>query len=159
MRVLLLASTTDRDTFPPQLGATQIVAGPDWPDAQTVDGQWLSLRTPVGEYDLAALLSKIPVDQKPHAIVCLIDASWRNRPQNLGSFEGEKTLMVMDSDHLVFPLEEMFRYISQERFERVVFLQDQNRLGQYLAELAVKTVPKEQTESLLHDHHHLSRTG
>ena len=73
MRVLLLNDSPARCPAPPRLADEQIIAGPDWPDAQTLDGKWISLRTPAGEYDLAALLAKIPAGQKPDVIVSLVD--------------------------------------------------------------------------------------
>jgi len=94
MRALLLTGTPVRPVAPLQLTADQIVAGPDWPDAQTRDGQWLSLRTPTGCYDLAAVLSKIPADQWPDLVVSLADPSGRSQPRNLNSFRGTKILLV-----------------------------------------------------------------
>ncbi len=136
MRVLLLNGSPARYMAPPQLGETQIVAGPDWPDAQTPEGKWLSLRTPVGEYDLATVLAKIPADQRPDTIVNLVDATWRNRPRNCAAFAGSTTLLIIDSAQLVFPLAELFNYTEHEKFERVVFLRSMDHLGQFLADLA-----------------------
>ncbi len=136
MRVLLLTGSPARYMAPPSSGETQIVAGPDWPDAQTPDGHWLSLRTPVGDYDLATLLAKIPADQQPDTIVNLIDATWRNRPRRFATFAGAKTLLIVDSEQLEFPLAELFSYTEHEKFERVVFLRSLEHLGQFLADLA-----------------------
>ena len=136
MRFLLLTGSPARYMAPPQLGETQIIAGPDWPDAQTLDGKWISLRTPVGEYDLATVLAKIPADQQPDAVVCLVDAGWRNMPRNLHAFPGAKTLLIFDSEQLVFPLAELFGYIDHESYERVEFLRGMDHLQQFLAEVA-----------------------
>jgi len=136
MRVLLLTGSPARYMAPPQLGESQIVAGPDWPDAQTIDGKWISLRTPVGEYDLTTVLGKIPADQQPDIIVNLVDASWRNQPRNLAVFKGTKILLVIDSDRLVFPLAELLRYRADEFHDRVVFLRSLDHLSQYLTDLA-----------------------
>ena len=57
MRALILTGSPAYARTSLQLFAEQIVAGPDWPDSQTRDGYWLSLRTPVGAYDLAELLA------------------------------------------------------------------------------------------------------
>lgn len=114
---------------PPQLAEEQIVAGPDWPDAQTPGGKWISLRTPVGEYDLAAVLAKIPADQQPDAVIALVDASWRNQPRNLVSFRGPKALLVADTHHLSSPLIGMFKYAATEPYDRIVFLYDRHHLA------------------------------
>ena len=83
MRILFLTGSPARYMAPPQLGEIQIVAGPDWPDAQSPQGQWLSIKTPVGDYNFAALLDKLPTDQQPDAVVSLVDASWRRQPRNI----------------------------------------------------------------------------
>ena len=153
MRVLLLTGSPARYLAPPQLGESQIVAGPDWPDAQTPDGLWLSLRTPVGDYDLAALLAKIPADQQPDTIVNLIDASWRNRPRNFTTFVGSTNLLIIDSEQLVFPLAELFRYTEHEKFERVVFLRSTDHLGQFLADLADESDAHETGQASVFAHH------
>jgi glycosyltransferase involved in cell wall biosynthesis len=114
---------------PPQLADEQIVAGPDWPDAQTPEGKWLSLRTPVGEYDLATLLARIPSNQQPDAVVSLVDASWRNQPRNLASFRGPKALLVADTHHLSSPLIGMFKYAATEPYDRIVFLYDRHHMA------------------------------
>jgi len=114
---------------PPRLADEQIVAGPDWPDAQTQDGKWISLRTPVGAYDLSVILARIPADQRPDAVVSLVDASWRNQPCNIASFRGPKALLVADTHHLASPLIGMFQYAATERYDRVVFLYDRHHLG------------------------------
>lgn len=114
---------------PPQLADEQIVAGPDWPDAQTPGGKLLSLRTSVGEYDLATLLARIPSDQKPDAIVSLVDSSWRNQPCNLAAFAGPKALLVADTHHLASPLIGMLRYAATEPYDRIVFLYDRHHLA------------------------------
>jgi hypothetical protein len=94
MRALILTGSPASLTSPLRVVGQQIVAGPDWPDAQTRDGLWISLRTPVGHYDLADLLSKIPADQWPDEIVCLADQTGRSQPRNLGAFAGTKTLLL-----------------------------------------------------------------
>lgn len=129
MRVLLLTGSPARYMAPPRLAAEQIVAGPDWPDAQTREGQWVSLRTPVGEYDVATVLAKIPADQRPDAVVSLVDASWRNLPRNLASFRGPKALLVADTHHLSSPLIGMFKYAATEPYDRIVFLYDRHHLA------------------------------
>jgi hypothetical protein len=94
MRALLFTGFPACPVAPLQLTAEQIVAGPDWPDAQTRDGHWISLRTPQGDYDVATVLSKIPPDQWPDLIVSLADASGRSQPRNLKCYSGTKILLL-----------------------------------------------------------------
>jgi len=129
MRALFLTGSPARYMAPPQLADEQIVAGPDWPDAQSPDGKWLSLRTPVGDYDIAAVLARIPAEQQPDAIVSLVDASWRNQPRNLAAFSGPKALLVADTHHLNSPLIGMFKYAATEPYSRIVFLYDRHHLA------------------------------
>jgi hypothetical protein len=160
MRVLLLTGSPARYLAPPQLGESQIVAGPDWPDAQTLEGKWISLRTPVGDYDLATVLDKIPADQQPGVVVSLVDASWRNQPRNLDGFNGTKILLVIDSDRLVFPLAELLRYRTEEFHDRVVFLRSLDHLSQYLTDLADEFSAHQhddERESVPHDEPRLVR--
>jgi hypothetical protein len=63
---------------PPRLADEQIVCGPDWLDAD-IGGYVTARNTPVGDYDLAAITARLPSDQQPDAVVCLVDASWRSR--------------------------------------------------------------------------------
>jgi glycosyltransferase involved in cell wall biosynthesis len=129
MRLLFLTGSRASYMAPPQLADEQIVAGPDWADAQTPEGKWISLRTPVGEYDLATVLARIPADQRPEGVVSLVDASWRNQPRNLASFRGPKALLVADTHHLSSPLIGMFKYAATEPYDRIVFLYDRHHLG------------------------------
>ena len=138
MRVLILTGTPSNHATPPQLGDTQIVAGPDWPDSQTIDGEWISLRTPVGEYDLAALVSKIPVEQRPDVLVSLVDANWRNRPRNVSSFNGKRILLHSANKDSAGIRSELFPYLGDERFDRVMLVQSQSHLKQFFADIAAE---------------------
>lgn len=129
MRILFLTGSPARYMAPPQLGEEQINAGPDWSDAHDSTGKLISLRTPVGQYDIKSVLARIPVDQQPDAIVSLVDASWRNQPCNLEAFAGPKALLVADTHHLASPLIGMFKHAASERYDRIVFLYDRHHLG------------------------------
>jgi hypothetical protein len=133
MRALILTGSADYARVSLQLMDEQIVAGPDWPDAQTLDGHWLSLRTPVGEYDLADLLAKIPAYQRPDAVVCLVDAGWRCKPRNLQAFRGPKFLVLSDQAGKEPAMGDLFAYVARENFDRVMFRRDQEQLERLLA--------------------------
>jgi hypothetical protein len=73
MRALILSSYPAGQVIIPQMADEQIIAGPDWPDAQDLEGRWRSLRAPSGIDDLDIVLSKIPDDQWPDQIIFLRD--------------------------------------------------------------------------------------
>jgi glycosyltransferase involved in cell wall biosynthesis len=129
MHILFLTGSPAHYMAPPQLGDTQIVAGPDWPDAQSPQGDWISIKAPVGDYNIAALLDKLPADQQPDAVVSLVDASWRNTPRNLAAFRGPKALLVADTHHLASPLIGMLKYAATEPYDRIIFLYDRHHLS------------------------------
>ncbi len=121
---------------PLQLADSQITAGPEFADAQTIDGRWLLLRTPVGSYDLAGLLDRIPAGQKPEAIVFLLEAGWRDAPRNFRCFGGTKILLLADSVGHESDLSRVFRFVAQEPFDRVMFLKEAAQLKRFLAGVA-----------------------
>ncbi len=94
MRALILTCSTKHPKLPLRLFEQQLVAGPHWPDAQTMHGLWRSLRTSAGDYDVAELLAKIPAIQYPDVILCLLDGHAVSRPRNLQCFPGRKILVA-----------------------------------------------------------------
>ena len=133
MRTLLLTGSPSHLQAPLQLCDSQITAGPEYADAQTIDGRWLLMRTPVGSYDLAALLARIPADQKPEAIVFLLESGWHEAPRNFRSFGGTKILLLADSVGHESDLSRVFRFVAQEPFDRVMFLKEAASLKRFLA--------------------------
>ncbi|MDQ5977542.1 MAG: hypothetical protein QG602_514 [Verrucomicrobiota bacterium] len=132
MRVLLLTGSHPIYHSLLQLSDEQITAGPEWPDAQMVDGRWLSMRTESGETDLEQLLSRIPAAQTPDAVVCVADAGWSVRPVNLRAFKGTKVLLLADRPGDKPEMSEVFRYVGGEVFDRVMFMRDQAQLARLL---------------------------
>lgn len=127
MRVLFLTGSPAHYMAPPQLGVSQINCGPDWPD-QMVEGRVVSLKTPAGAYDAGALARRLPVTQRPDAVVCLVDAARRNLPANLRVFRCPKVLLVADTHHLHAPITQMLQYAGSEPFDRIVILYDRHHL-------------------------------
>ncbi|HEX2861171.1 MAG TPA: hypothetical protein VHN79_06010 [Lacunisphaera sp.] len=74
MRALILTCSPSSRALIPHLADEQIIAGPHWPDAQDLEGRWLSLRAPTGVRELGVVLSKIPDYQWPDRIVFLHDS-------------------------------------------------------------------------------------
>lgn len=125
MRILYSTCSPASYMAPPRLADEQINCGPDWSDAN-LDGYVTALNAPLGEYDLAALAAKLPSDQQPDAVVCLVDASWRSIPRNLRAFRCPKVLLVADTHHLSAPISGMIRYAQSEAFDRIVWLYDRH---------------------------------
>jgi MoaA/NifB/PqqE/SkfB family radical SAM enzyme/tetratricopeptide (TPR) repeat protein len=125
MRILYATCSPASYMAPPRLSLEQINCGPDWLDAD-IGGYVTSRNTPLGDYDLAALAAKLPADQQPEAVVCLVDASWRSTPRNLSVFRCPKILLVADTHHLNTPISGMIRYAQNEEFDRVVLLYDRH---------------------------------
>ncbi|MBC7368197.1 MAG: glycosyltransferase [Undibacterium sp.] len=121
MRILFVTGSSARYMAPPRLAAEQVNCGPDWPD-RDIGGYVLSLATPAGDIDLAAIAAKLPGEQHPDAVVCLVDSSWRCTPRNLRAFSCPKILLMADTHHLRGPLTGMIRYAQSEPFDRVVIL-------------------------------------
>lgn len=126
MNVLFATGSAATYMAPPILGDQQVNCGPDWANEVGPDGRVRSFATPCGEYDLFALAAKLPTEQRPDVVVCLVDASWRNLPRNLAQFECPRVLLVADTHHLDSPLVNMLRYASAEPFDRIVLLYDRH---------------------------------
>lgn len=126
MRVLFATGSAASYMLPPILGDEQIMCGPDWADKREPNGRVHSLKTPVGEYDLAVIAAKLSQSQQPDVVVCLVDASLRNLPRNLAAFSCPKVLLIADTHHLTAPLMNMLRYMAAEPYDRAVFLYDRH---------------------------------
>jgi MoaA/NifB/PqqE/SkfB family radical SAM enzyme/tetratricopeptide (TPR) repeat protein len=125
MRLLFATCSPAGYMAPPRLADEQVNCGPDWLD-RDIGGYITSLNTPVGPYDLAAVAARLPADQQPEAVVCLVDASWRSVPRNLAAFKCPKILLVADTHHLNNPITDMVRYARSEPFDRIVLLYDRH---------------------------------
>lgn len=126
MRILFATCSPAGYMAPPSLGDEQVNCGPAWTDQHASDGRILSLATPPGQYDLAAIAARLPSPQKPDVVVCLVDASWRNLPRNLGAFKCPRVLLIADTHHMGSPIIGMMRYAISEPFTRRVLLYDRH---------------------------------
>ena len=120
MRVLFATGSPPAYMLPPQLGDEQVNCGPDWSDCTGADGRIVSLRTNVGAYDLAAIAAKLPADQRPDLVACLVDSSRRSLPRNLAAFKCPRVLLIADTHHLASPLIGILQYAASECFDRMV---------------------------------------
>ena len=132
MRFLFSTGSSAHYMSPPRLGDEQINCGPYMVNEE-IAGKVLSLRTPSGEYDLAKVVGRLPAEQQPDALVCLVDASWVSVPTNLQVVRGPKILLVADTHHLKRPLGGMIDYIAAQRFDRIIFLYTRHHLELFRA--------------------------
>jgi len=126
MRVLFATGSPATYMAPPRLSNDQVICGPDWADQQDESGRWQSLSTPVGQYNLAEVASRLPADQQPDVVVCLVDASRRNLPRGLAAFRCPRVLLIADTHHLQSPLLGMLHYMTSEPYTRNVILYDRH---------------------------------
>jgi len=126
MRVLFSTLSPRAYMAPPIFGDEQINCGPDWKDEKDENARYLSLATPVGSYDLALVASRLPPEQAPDLVVCLIDASRRSMPRNLAAFKCPRVVLVGDTGHMQSPLMGMLQYLSSEPYHRIVLPYDRH---------------------------------
>lgn len=103
----------------PLFSGREVFCGPDCPTVETGDG-FSSLNTPHGEYDLAAVVARLPAHQRPELIVVKADATRRNLPRGLERLPGTKVLLVGDTHHFASPLRTLLSYGSMESFDAVM---------------------------------------
>ncbi len=103
----------------PMFSEREVFCGPDCPTVETGDG-FSSLATPAGEFDLAAVVARLPAHQRPELIVVKADATRRNLPRGLDRLPGTKVLLVGDTHHFSSPLRTLLAYGAMERFDAVV---------------------------------------
>ena len=101
----------------------QIIVGPNYP--QRVEGGMVrSVNVARGRYDLAAVVSSLPVEQYPELTVVLADAFQNCVPERLAEVPGRKLLIVADTHHGNEPLQKLLAYARQEPFDQIVVTHD-----------------------------------
>lgn len=103
----------------PLFSAREVFCGPDCADLADEAGV-VSLRTPAGEYDIAAVVARLPTEQRPDLVVVKADATRGNFPRNLDRLSCPKVLLVGDTHHFPAPLRFMLRYAGMEAFEAII---------------------------------------
>jgi hypothetical protein len=132
MRILFCSGSPRHYMAPPRLAEEQVNCGPFFRDEELA-GKVLSLRTPTGEFDLAKTAARLPAEQRPDAVVCLVDSSRICVPRNIAGIPGPKLLLVADTHHLKRPILGMLDYIASQKFDRVIFLYTRHHLGLFQA--------------------------
>jgi glycosyl transferase family 1 len=119
MRVLFSTHTRPGYMDPPLLSAEQVVCGPERPDRSEA-GRAISLKTPLGPYDLAQQIDRLPAGQRPELVVVRADATRRNRPGNLAGVKARRVLLIGDTHHGRAPIEGLIRYARSEPFDLIL---------------------------------------
>jgi hypothetical protein len=105
---------------PPTLAPDQIIFGPYYQDSSAY-GEWLSLKTPKGVFDIAEYVTRLPASQYPELVVVRTDSFVENRPRNIGALRCPAVLVVGDTQHGRQPLQGLLDYALSEPFQSVIF--------------------------------------
>ncbi len=132
MRILLATVSAPHYMAPPILSDEQVNCGPFFSD-RVIDGRVISLATPKGEYDLAAIAARLPAEQQPEAVVCLVDSSWFSIPKNLAAFKCPKIALIADTHHMTKPILGMIGYLTAQKFDRHIMLYTRHHLELFRA--------------------------
>jgi len=103
----------------PLFSAQEIFCGPDCAD-EVEGGTVTALRTPAGNFDMAAVIARLPAAQRPDLVVVKADATRRNLARNLDRVPGTKVLLVGDTHHMAAPVDTLLRYAASEPFDAIV---------------------------------------
>lgn len=120
MRLLFTSSALPSAPAWPELADEQIVAGPLQVDG-SLGGLIFSVRTPRGDYDLAAVVAALPAAQKPDVIACVVDGETRDLPRNLAACPAVRLLLIGDTQNAPDGLPRLLAYARAEKFDRIVF--------------------------------------
>jgi tetratricopeptide (TPR) repeat protein len=132
MRILFSTVSAPHYMAPPILSDEQINCGPFFED-RVIDGRVVSLATPRGEYDLSVIASRLPADQRPDLVVCLVDSSWFNVPCNFTAFKCPKIALIADTHHMAQPILGMINYLRMQKFDRNILLYTRHHLELFRA--------------------------
>src|SRR5882672_5613096 len=119
MRVLFSTHTRPGYMDPPGLVPGQVACGPERPDRQ-YRGLTTSLKTPLGRYDLAEQIARLPVEQQPELVVVRADATRRNRPANLAGIKARKVLLIGDTHNRRATIAGLIDYAKAEPFDLIL---------------------------------------
>jgi hypothetical protein len=118
MRILHFTQSPPDYIPPPPLAADQVVAGPRYPD-RVHDGRLVSINTPLGAIDAAAVMERLPMSWRPDLVVVRTDATAECRPANLQALKCPALLVVGDTHHRVGAISGVIEYATSERFAAV----------------------------------------
>ena len=102
-----------------RLARQQVVVGPMLETKQGPDG-YTSINVPFGEYDLKAVVDRLPAHQHPDLIVVVLDSTKTSTPRNLAAIDCPKALIPGDTHHLAAPIRYMLGVILAEPYDVLV---------------------------------------
>jgi hypothetical protein len=105
----------------------QVMVGPFYDTVETAAG-FRSIKVPAGQYDLKAVIDRLPRHQQPEAIIVVVDSTKSSYPRNLAAIDAVKALVMGDTHHKEGPLRTMLGYTLAEPFDVLVG----NHLPQHL---------------------------
>jgi hypothetical protein len=119
--VKILQSTHSTPDFipPPPLEPYQVICGPMYPDRREA-GRVLSIKTALGDYDIAEVVSRLPPEQRPELVVVRADTSRANLPRNIAGLPCPAVLVVGDTHHQRSPITTLLTYAMSEPYQAVI---------------------------------------
>jgi len=117
---VLFCGLSSPDHYPrPLFSRREVFCGPDCRTVTDGDG-FVTIATPPGDFDMAALVARLPAHQKPELIVVKADATRRNLARNLDRIPCPKLLLVGDTHHFATPIHTLIQYATAESFDAIV---------------------------------------
>jgi len=119
MNVLFATHSPPHYIAPPRISTNQIIVGHNQTDI--VDqGRVKSLKTEMGEFDLVALLKRLPATQKPDVIFVRSDSLAQCRPIHIANVGCPVILVVGDTHHDSSPIHGLIDYAKSQPFAATV---------------------------------------
>ncbi|MGD1809779.1 glycosyltransferase [Dapis sp. BLCC M126] len=84
------------------------------------DGNYQSIQTPSGIYDISKIVDRLPPSQKPDLIIVKADSTRANFPTNLQSLSCPKLLICGNTQHLSKPIQTLVKYALEEEFDFIM---------------------------------------
>ena len=119
LNVLFSSHYSDEYIKVPDFSSRQVNCGPNCQDKD--DGiRSLSVKSPVGQYDIQEIISKLPNNQRPDLVIVKSDATRSNHPINIESLSIPTLLIIGDTMHQHRPLQTMLAYAKEQQFDYYV---------------------------------------
>lgn len=119
MNVLFATHSPPHYIAPPRISTNQIIVGHNQTDI--VDqGRVKSLKTEMGEFDLVALVKRLPLTQKPDVIFVRSDSLAQCRPIHIANVGCPVILVVGDTHHDSSPIHGLIDYAKSQPFAATV---------------------------------------
>ncbi|MGK7921625.1 MAG: FkbM family methyltransferase, partial [Trichodesmium sp.] len=101
------------------ISSQEVFCGPDC--ETTFEGQnYLTINTPLGEYDIGEIIQQLPQSQQPELLIVKADSTKGNFPVNLPRLKCPKLLICGNTQHLNSPLNTLVEYAKKEKFDFIM---------------------------------------